>query len=810
MGNDAGLTGLQFHPEVVHTPLGKQLIRNFLYNECGCSGNWTPGSYIAETVARIREQVGDGRVICALSGGVDSAVAATLIHRAIGDRLTCVFVNNGVLRLNEAEQALEAFRNHLKMNVVYVDATDRFLSRLEGVDEPEEKRRIIGGEFIQLFEEEAQKLGKVDFLAQGTLYPDVIESTSHDTKSAARIKTHHNVGGLPEKMELALVEPLRYLFKDEVRRVGLELGLPERMIWRQPFPGPGLAVRIIGAVTRERLHTLRLADAVVAEEVKAAGLYQQVWQSFAVLTPLQTVGVMGDGRTYANVVAVRVVTSEDGMTADWARLPYDVLARISNRIVNEVPGVNRVVYDISSKPPSTIEWEWTQGRHHGRRGAGLPQLQHPLPGRPGRRGRRLHRHPDPRHRRPRLPRRAGRARLPQRHPDRSRGGARRLIRDERIDICRLLLLRRSHEYVMHLASRASRGAPTSGSCSATRTMMRHEAGHRHHRRSHRRRQEPDHPLRLVDPQEAGQEGRRHPPPHALRRPRKQACQRFETYADLDKHECTIEEREEYEPHIDNGFVVYAGVDYEQILRAAEKEADVILWDGGNNDTAVLQARPPHHPGRPAPRRARGHLPPGRGQPPHGGPAHRQQGRHRRPEGRHRSIEANAAAVNPKARIIKCELARSPATSPRWIKGKRVLVIEDGPTLTHGGMTYGAGWFAAKRNGAAEIVDPAPYAVGSIRETYEKYPNAGGILPAMGYGEQQIKDLEETINATPADVVVEGTPIELKRIITVNKPVGERHLRARGGGARRHRGDGQGRARLTRPGMQRSESIEILS
>jgi GMP synthase (glutamine-hydrolysing) len=357
MGNDAGLTGLQFHPEVVHTPLGKELIRNFLYNECGCRGNWTPGSYIAETVARIREQVGDGRVICALSGGVDSAVAATLIHRAVGDRLTCVFVNNGVLRLNEAEQALETFRSHLKMNVVYVDATDRFLARLEGVIEPEEKRRIIGGEFIQLFEEEAQKLGRVDFLAQGTLYPDVIESTSHDTKAAARIKTHHNVGGLPEKMDFALVEPLRYLFKDEVRKVGLELGLPERMIWRQPFPGPGLAVRIIGAVTRERLHTLRLADAVVVEEVKAAGLYQQVWQSFAVLTPLQTVGVMGDGRTYANVVAVRIVTSEDGMTADWARLPYDVLARISNRIVNEVPGVNRVVYDISSKPPSTIEWE---------------------------------------------------------------------------------------------------------------------------------------------------------------------------------------------------------------------------------------------------------------------------------------------------------------------------------------------------------------------------------------------------------------------------------------------------------------------
>jgi GMP synthase (glutamine-hydrolysing) len=301
--------------------------------------------------------VGNRRVICALSGGVDSAVAASLVHRAVGDQLTCIFVNNGLLRREEAERSLTAFRRHLQMNVVYVDATDRFLARLDGVIDPEEKRRIIGDEFIQVFAQEAASLGKIDFLAQGTLYPDVIESTTSETKAAARIKTHHNVGGLPESMPFSLVEPLRYLFKDEVRQVGEALGLPDEVLWRQPFPGPGLAIRILGEVTRERLEMLRAADWVVIDEIKAAGMYHRVWQSFAVLTPLRTVGVMGDFRTYANVVAVRIVQSDDGMTADWARVPYDLLARISTRIVNEVPGVNRVVYDISSKPPSTIEWE---------------------------------------------------------------------------------------------------------------------------------------------------------------------------------------------------------------------------------------------------------------------------------------------------------------------------------------------------------------------------------------------------------------------------------------------------------------------
>ncbi len=352
-----GLIGVQFHPEVVHTPNGKEIINNFLSRVCGCRGTWTPGSFIQRAVEEIRATVGNGRVICALSGGVDSSVVASLIHRAIGDQLTCIFVNNGLLRRGEAAATIDTFRQHMRMNLVYVDASAQFLQDLAGVSDPEVKRTRIGNRFVRIFEEEARKLGKIDFLAQGTLYPDVIESSTPATKAGARIKTHHNVGGLPEDMEFRLIEPLRYLFKDEVRAVGLELGLPEQIVYRQPFPGPGLAVRVIGEVTRERLETLRACDWIVVDEIKRAGYYRQVWQSFAVLTPLRSVGVMGDGRTYADVVALRVVTSEDGMTADWARLPYDLIARISNRIVNEVPGVNRVVYDISSKPPATIEWE---------------------------------------------------------------------------------------------------------------------------------------------------------------------------------------------------------------------------------------------------------------------------------------------------------------------------------------------------------------------------------------------------------------------------------------------------------------------
>ncbi|MBI2941047.1 MAG: glutamine-hydrolyzing GMP synthase, partial [Chloroflexi bacterium] len=351
------LIGLQFHPEVVHTQFGKDILRNFLYRICDCHGDWTPGSFVAEAIERIRGQIGDRRAICALSGGVDSSVAAVLTHRAIGDRLTCVFVDNGLLRQGEAKQVQQTFREHLGIRLRSVDATDRFLSRLAGIVDPEEKRRLIGETFIRVFEAEARALGQVDHLVQGTLYPDVIESASPERKAAAKIKTHHNVGGLPQDMTLRLVEPLRYFFKDEVRAAGLELGLPEELVWRHPFPGPGLAIRVIGEVTTERLATLRAADAIFVEELRAAGLYRDVAQALAVLTPLQTVGVMGDGRTYANVVALRAVTTEDFMTADWARLPYDLLARVSSRIVNEVPGLNRVVYDVSSKPPATIEWE---------------------------------------------------------------------------------------------------------------------------------------------------------------------------------------------------------------------------------------------------------------------------------------------------------------------------------------------------------------------------------------------------------------------------------------------------------------------
>jgi len=357
MGNAHGLIGLQFHPEVAHTPQGKDILKNFLYHICGCSGNWTTGSFIADSVDRIRNQVGNGRVICALSGGVDSAVTAALIHRAIGDQLTCIFVNNGLLRREEAERTLNTFQRNMRMNIIYIDASERFLRRLEGVIDPEVKRRQVGEEFIAVFERAASELGRVDFLAQGTLYPDVIESTTPESRASAKIKTHHNVGGLPTKMTFSLIEPLRYLFKDEVREVGLAMGLSEEMVWRQPFPGPGLAIRIIGEVTKEKLEILRSADWIVMNEIKNAKLYHELWQSFAVLTDTKSVGVMGDYRTYGYLVAVRAVTSEDAMTADWARLPYDLLARISNRIVNEVPGVNRVVYDISSKPPSTIEWE---------------------------------------------------------------------------------------------------------------------------------------------------------------------------------------------------------------------------------------------------------------------------------------------------------------------------------------------------------------------------------------------------------------------------------------------------------------------
>jgi GMP synthase (glutamine-hydrolysing) len=358
MGDTSSRTyGLQCHPEVAHTQYGTTILKNFVFNICKCQGTWTMGNFIADSLSRIRQQVCNGRVICAISGGVDSSVVATLIHRAIGDKLTCIFVNNGLLRRQEAERTLEVFRNHLHMNIIYVQAEERFLTGLAGVTDPETKRKIIGNEFIRVFEEEANKLGKVDFLAQGTLYPDVIESTSSTSNASAKIKTHHNVGGLPSRMTLKLIEPLRYLFKDEARQVGSQLGLPEEMVWRQPFPGPGLAIRVIGEVNKQRLEMLRSADWIVMSEIKKANLYRKLWQSFAILTNTQSVGVMGDFRTYGNLVAIRAVTSDDAMTADWARMPYDVLASISNRIVNEVDGVNRVVYDITSKPPGTIEWE---------------------------------------------------------------------------------------------------------------------------------------------------------------------------------------------------------------------------------------------------------------------------------------------------------------------------------------------------------------------------------------------------------------------------------------------------------------------
>jgi GMP synthase (glutamine-hydrolysing) len=352
---DRELYALLFHPEVVHTESGLRILRNFAYDVCGCTGDWTMASFVEEATARIKAQVGDGRVVCGLSGGVDSTVAALLVHRAIGKNLTCILVDNGVMRLDEAAQIRKRFER-LDLPLVFADASQKFLARLAGVVEPEQKRKIIGSTFIDVFEEEAAKLGQVDFLAQGTLYPDVIESVAIVGQSSL-IKSHHNVGGLPARMRMALVEPLRELFKDEVREVGRKLDLEEEFVMRQPFPGPGLAVRILGEVTPERLSLVRRADAIVSEEVKREGLYTRIWQSFAVLLPIQSVGVMGDERTYEYTVAIRAVESRDGMTADWARLPHDLLARISSRIVNEVRGINRVVYDISSKPPSTIEWE---------------------------------------------------------------------------------------------------------------------------------------------------------------------------------------------------------------------------------------------------------------------------------------------------------------------------------------------------------------------------------------------------------------------------------------------------------------------
>ena len=349
--------GVQFHPEVVHTPQGSKILGNFLFNICRYRGNWTPKSFIKESIRKIREEAGKERVVLGLSGGVDSSVAAVLIHKAIGKRLTCIFVDNGLLRLGEADKVKATFRGHFKMNLKFVDARKPFLTELTGVEDPEKKRKIIGRVFIEVFEREAKKLGRIPFLAQGTLYPDVIESVSVHGGPTSTIKSHHNVGGLPSRMRFKLIEPLRELFKDEVREVGRALGLSSEIVDRQPFPGPGLAVRILGEVTEPHLDLLRRADKIVVDEIKAAGLYKKIWQSFAVLLPIKSVGVMGDERTYENVVALRAVYSQDGMTADWARLPHDLLARISNRIINEVRGINRVCYDVSSKPPATIEWE---------------------------------------------------------------------------------------------------------------------------------------------------------------------------------------------------------------------------------------------------------------------------------------------------------------------------------------------------------------------------------------------------------------------------------------------------------------------